>query len=129
SVSILKGKGVDLLDCCKRKIEDGQNTSFWTDIWDGDNSLKDTFTIVYSLKTEKFATVAVKKAQGNCTISLRRAPRRGVQSEQWTTMQHMLSSVSLSPMEDRWMWTVDGTGSFTVKFARDGMGNLPGGVS
>nr|GEU77081.1 hypothetical protein [Tanacetum cinerariifolium] len=43
--------------------------------------------------------------------------RGGVESEQWTTMQQILSSVYLFLIEDHWTWTLDGMGRFSVKSA------------
>ena len=113
-----KEHGVDLLGYCSRKIGDGRNTKFWTEKWDGNSLLKDRFPRMYALEVNKLITVASKKVQGADTDSLRRRPRGGVESEQWTAMQTLISGIKLTPMEDRWVWTLESSGIFTVRSSR-----------
>ncbi|GKB31848.1 hypothetical protein Tco_0871249, partial [Tanacetum coccineum] len=42
-VNSLKVKGVDLISHCKIRVGKGTGTSFWKDLWIGDNLLKLSF--------------------------------------------------------------------------------------
>ncbi|GKD80426.1 hypothetical protein Tco_1347265, partial [Tanacetum coccineum] len=67
---------------------------------------------------EKDVSVANKIEQGMDFSSFRRHPRRGPEREQREVMQNIIMSTCLSPMEDRWVWSLDGTGIFSVASAR-----------
>ncbi|PWA51117.1 RNA-directed DNA polymerase, eukaryota [Artemisia annua] len=92
----------------------GSNTDKWVD----NGTLKDKFPRVYALELDKSITVVAKKAQGISIDSLRRHPRGGVESEQWSQIQTLITDIQLTPMEDRWCWTLEGMGHFSVKSAR-----------
>ncbi|GKF83684.1 hypothetical protein Tco_0248582 [Tanacetum coccineum] len=67
---------------------------------------------------EKDVSVANKIEQGMDFSSFRRHPTEGPEREQWKVMQNIIMSTCLSPMEDRWVWSLDGTGIFSVASAR-----------
>nr|GEZ33688.1 RNA-directed DNA polymerase, eukaryota [Tanacetum cinerariifolium] len=48
-----------------------------------------------------------------------RTPRSGVEGQQFSELTHLISSVSLSPSSDRWSWTLNGTGDFSMKSVRE----------
>nr|GFC20197.1 RNA-directed DNA polymerase, eukaryota [Tanacetum cinerariifolium] len=50
--------------------------------------------------------------------SFRRAPRDGLEEEQYLSLVDLVDSVILSNSNDRWVWTLDSAGEFTVKSAR-----------
>ncbi|PWA40157.1 reverse transcriptase domain, Reverse transcriptase zinc-binding domain protein [Artemisia annua] len=110
--------GIDLLACCNRRIGNGCFTRFWSDKWVDNGTLKDKFPGVYALELDKSITVAAKKAQGTSIDSLRRQPSGGVESEQWSQIQTLITDIQLTSMEDRWCWTLEGMGHFSVKSAR-----------
>ncbi|GJU41858.1 RNA-directed DNA polymerase, eukaryota [Tanacetum coccineum] len=114
----IKEHGIDLLACCNRRIGDGCSTKFWSDKWAENGILKDIFPRVYALELDKSITVAAKKVQGTGTDSLRRHPRDGVESVQWSQVQSLVTDIHLATMEDRWFWTLEGTSHFTVKSVR-----------
>jgi hypothetical protein len=114
----IKDHGIDLLACCNRRIGDGCSTRFWSDKWVENGILKDIFPSVYALELDMSITVATKKAQGTGIDSLRRHPRGGVESTQWSQIQTLITDIQLTSMEDRWCWTLEGRGQFSVKSAR-----------
>ncbi|PWA78971.1 RNA-directed DNA polymerase, eukaryota, Reverse transcriptase zinc-binding domain protein [Artemisia annua] len=106
----LKEKGLDLSSFCIRKLGNGCNTSFWNDLWLGDHPLKMCFPRVFALELNKNISVAHKKEQGTTVISFRRAPRSGIEATQWEEIKQIIDSVCLSSMEDRWIWSMNGSG-------------------
>nr|GEV85076.1 hypothetical protein [Tanacetum cinerariifolium] len=53
-------KGIDLLSLIKKKVGNGETTSFWDDVWLGDSPLKHTYPRLYLLELNKHASVASK---------------------------------------------------------------------
>ncbi|GJX46553.1 RNA-directed DNA polymerase, eukaryota [Tanacetum coccineum] len=49
-VNSLKVKGVDLISHCKIRVGKGTGTSFWKDLWIGDNLLKLSFPRLFALE-------------------------------------------------------------------------------
>ncbi|GJU11093.1 RNA-directed DNA polymerase, eukaryota [Tanacetum coccineum] len=52
-VNSLKVKGVDLISHCKIRVGKGTGTSFWKDLWIGDNLLKLSFPRLFALEENK----------------------------------------------------------------------------
>nr|GFA61019.1 putative RNA-directed DNA polymerase, eukaryota, reverse transcriptase zinc-binding domain protein [Tanacetum cinerariifolium] len=59
------------------------------------------------------------KCNGEVDSSFRRPVRGGVEYQQFSQLCDMINTVSLSNMEDRWRWDLNGTGSFRVFDVRD----------
>ncbi|GJT05587.1 hypothetical protein Tco_0840049 [Tanacetum coccineum] len=59
-VNSLKVKGVDLISHCKIRVGKGTGTSFWKDLWIGDNLLKLSFPRLFALEENKDISVADK---------------------------------------------------------------------
>ncbi|GJT90856.1 hypothetical protein Tco_1079701 [Tanacetum coccineum] len=57
-VNSLKVKGVDLISHCKIRVGKGTGTSFWKDLWIGDNLLKLSFPRLFALEENKDISVA-----------------------------------------------------------------------
>nr|GFC31933.1 RNA-directed DNA polymerase, eukaryota [Tanacetum cinerariifolium] len=51
--------------------------------------------------------------------SFRRNPRGGKEEEQLQLLHSSISMVTLSNSNDRWSWSLEGTGEFSVKSARN----------
>ncbi|GJT78825.1 RNA-directed DNA polymerase, eukaryota [Tanacetum coccineum] len=92
AVANLKSKGVDLLGFCKKVIGNGNNSNFWYDKWLGDVCFK---------------------------LRFNRRPRSGIEESQFQELSSLLYSVALSSSSDRWSWTLNGHGDFSVKSARE----------
>nr|GEX33925.1 hypothetical protein [Tanacetum cinerariifolium] len=119
AVANLKFKGVDLLGYCKIVLGNGQSTQFWHDIWLDNMALKVKFPRLYQLENHKDDTVANKLHCPGLTSTFRRTPRSGIEGQQFSELTHLISLVSLSPSSDRWSWTLNGTGDFSVKSVRE----------
>ncbi|GJW51150.1 RNA-directed DNA polymerase, eukaryota [Tanacetum coccineum] len=51
-------------------------------------------------------------------FSFRRSPRGGLEEEQYNGLCSMISDISLPNMSDRWFWSLDGSGEFSVRSVR-----------
>ncbi|GJX94697.1 RNA-directed DNA polymerase, eukaryota, reverse transcriptase zinc-binding domain protein [Tanacetum coccineum] len=114
----LKNKGIDLLGLIKKKIGNGVDTLFWEDTWKGDIAFKFLYPRIYKLETCKQINVASKLVHDNVRLSLRRMPRGGVELEQFTDMINSLADLQLPNMQDRWFWSLSGSGDFSVASVR-----------
>ncbi|GJT82386.1 RNA-directed DNA polymerase, eukaryota [Tanacetum coccineum] len=76
-VNSLKVKGVDLISHCKIRVGKGTGTSFWKDLWIGDNLLKLSFPRLFALEENKDISVA-DKMNTSISSSFRRHVRGGV---------------------------------------------------
>ncbi|GKC49418.1 hypothetical protein Tco_1072163 [Tanacetum coccineum] len=55
---------------------------------------------------------------GSLTGSFRRNPRGGIEEKQYLLLVEKVASVILSNSNDRWTWSLDFSGEFSVKSAR-----------
>ncbi|GJV39600.1 RNA-directed DNA polymerase, eukaryota [Tanacetum coccineum] len=73
---------------------------------------------LYALEVKKTVDVVSKLSQENLTWSFRRAPRSGVEQDQLTDLTTYVEGLVLGVTPDRWYWTLDGSGEFSVASAR-----------
>ncbi|GKB53223.1 RNA-directed DNA polymerase, eukaryota [Tanacetum coccineum] len=116
-VKALNDKGINLVSHCKIRVGNGLRTSFWNDFWIGDNQLKLSFPRLFALEVNKDCSVA-DKLNAPFTASFRRQTRGGPEAQQLEQLTNLLDSVSLSNMEDRCFWDLNGEGVFQVKDVR-----------
>ncbi|GJV32589.1 RNA-directed DNA polymerase, eukaryota [Tanacetum coccineum] len=117
-IGSLRIKGVDLMQFLNKKVGSGLKTSFWEESWRGDMSFKAKFPRVFALESDKKIDVATKMSHNDLGFSLRRSPRDGVELEQFTSLNLLLAGTSLSLSDDRWIWSLVGSGEFSVASAR-----------
>ncbi|GKD71197.1 RNA-directed DNA polymerase, eukaryota, reverse transcriptase zinc-binding domain protein [Tanacetum coccineum] len=115
----LASKGIDLLSLVKKKVGNGEATSFWNDVWLGDFPLKQTYPRLYFLELDKHVSVASKLRANSLISSFRRSPRSGIEEEQLLLLISNTSSVILPNISDRWSWLLDPSGDFSVKLTRE----------
>ena len=114
----LSSKGINLHSFVKKKVGNGEHTLFWEDTWLTNSPLKTTFPRIYALECDKYASVAAKFRDSSMFASLRRAPRGGLEEEQLHLLVDKVAPVILSSLNDRWVWTLDFVGDFTVRSTR-----------
>ncbi|GJX52816.1 RNA-directed DNA polymerase, eukaryota [Tanacetum coccineum] len=86
--------------------------------WKGDMVFKYRFPRVYALESNKNVTVAEKLAFENLGHSLRRIPRDGAEISQFLELEAILNGFQLSVMLDRWFFSLESSGVFTVSSVR-----------
>ncbi|GJZ86392.1 RNA-directed DNA polymerase, eukaryota [Tanacetum coccineum] len=107
-------KGIDLLSLMKKKVGNGENTSFWDDIWLDDYPLKHLYLRLYALEIVKHASVAVKFRDSSLISSFRRAPRIGMEEEQLRLLGASTTFVLLPGINDRLVWRLESLGDYSV---------------
>nr|GEV24524.1 RNA-directed DNA polymerase, eukaryota, reverse transcriptase zinc-binding domain protein [Tanacetum cinerariifolium] len=115
---VLKDKGFDFISHCIKRVGDGNNTFFWSDIWKGEVPFRDAFPRLFALETDKNVSVADKLVAG-VVSSFRRPVRGGREQQQWLDLASILATVSLSSVGDRWTCNLSGDGSFRVRDVRN----------
>ncbi|GKB31479.1 RNA-directed DNA polymerase, eukaryota [Tanacetum coccineum] len=120
---LLKSKGFDFMSLCSKRVGNGNNTSFWLDIWKGDSTLRDDFPRMYALELDKHISVADKMA-AQVDASFRRPVRGGIELNQFNDLVSFIDSVSLSSSHDRWVCNASGDGIFRVKDIRNSIDDL-----
>ncbi|GJW48712.1 RNA-directed DNA polymerase, eukaryota [Tanacetum coccineum] len=117
-VKVLCSQGVNILDCMRLKLGDGENTNFWKDNWCSGGILKDLFPRLYALESCKLVNVCTKLNDPSLVSSFRRDVRGGAEQIQLDNLSDMISSVNLVPMADRWVWNLESSGDFSVSSIR-----------
>nr|GEU68778.1 hypothetical protein [Tanacetum cinerariifolium] len=117
-IDMLKLQGLDLMSFIKPKLGNRLNTSFWDVPWRGDTAFKELAPRVYTLETLKGITVVAKSSHGGLNQSLHRRPRGGTEQSQLELLQDKIDGCILSNSNDRWSWSLDGVGDFTVSSVR-----------
>ncbi|GKG05085.1 hypothetical protein Tco_0315472, partial [Tanacetum coccineum] len=83
----------DLISHCKIRVGKGTGTSFWKDLWIGDNLLvKLSFPRLFALEENKDISVA-DKMNTSIFSSFRRHVRGGVESQQLDQLLLLLDTV------------------------------------
>ncbi|GJV27608.1 hypothetical protein Tco_1384056 [Tanacetum coccineum] len=113
--------GSNNISLCKNKSFGGlrPTTSFWEDKWHDSFVLKDLFPRLYVLETNKKMSVGEKLKATSLDSTFRRKPRAGIEQSQYEELVYMVSSTTLIPKNDRYVWSLDNSGSFSVASLRE----------
>ncbi|GKB44769.1 RNA-directed DNA polymerase, eukaryota [Tanacetum coccineum] len=114
----LSVKGINIMSYVKKKLGNDEHTFFWEDVWLTNRPLKLSFPWLYALECEKDVSVAAKLIDSSLTSSFIRNPRGGSKEEQYLLLMESVAPVILSNSSDRWVWSLDSAGYFSVKSIR-----------
>ncbi|GJS57898.1 RNA-directed DNA polymerase, eukaryota [Tanacetum coccineum] len=117
-VDLLKKRGLNLLSFVNKKVGNGSDTLFWEETWHGDVAFKFLFPRAYALESCKNIDVASKLSQNSLAFTFRREPRGGVEQDQFDSLKAMVEGTSLVNIKDRWIWSLQSSGDFTVRSIR-----------
>ncbi|GKD08344.1 hypothetical protein Tco_1188029 [Tanacetum coccineum] len=110
----LKNNGMDLCGFIHQKMGNGFDTSFWQNVWRGEDDFKSAYPRVYAFETRKCITVAEKMTQENLGFSFCRNPQSGIEQAQFLHLLARLEGFNLVDMWYRWVWSLEGSGEFFV---------------
>nr|GEW45261.1 RNA-directed DNA polymerase, eukaryota [Tanacetum cinerariifolium] len=113
-IKILRRQGVNVLDFMRLKLGNGDMTAFWDDNWIGGGVFKDLYPRIYALETCKTVNVSTKLNDSSLDNSFRRRTRGGVEQAQYDALSDLLNAVTLVPMADGWVWSLESSGEFSV---------------
>ncbi|GKA23567.1 RNA-directed DNA polymerase, eukaryota [Tanacetum coccineum] len=99
----LKSKGIDFMQFIRKKVGNGENTSFWDENWTGDDIFKNIYPRLYALEENKSISVADKLRHSSLVHTFCRLPRGGVEEVQLDSLRTRMSDVILPNMADRWI--------------------------
>nr|GEX85425.1 RNA-directed DNA polymerase, eukaryota, reverse transcriptase zinc-binding domain protein [Tanacetum cinerariifolium] len=117
-MKVFKKQGTDICTFMHKKLGNGVNTSFWEDVWRGNVVFKYRFPRLYALESPKRIVVASKLAHSSVAYSFQRAPRSGEEQYQLADLLTTIEGVFLVSMNDRWVWSLEGSGNFSVALVR-----------
>nr|GFA40479.1 RNA-directed DNA polymerase, eukaryota [Tanacetum cinerariifolium] len=100
------------------KLGNGDTTAFCEDNWIGGNVLKDLYPRIYALQTCKSVTVSKKLTDYSLDNSFRRKTRGGVEQVQYNALSDLVHAVTLVPLSDRWVWSLESSEEFSVASVR-----------
>jgi hypothetical protein len=115
-----------------KKLGNGLNTRFWSDIWVGDMPLKDKFPRLYSISTQKEDLVAEVWSPLGAGDKWRLLWRRRLfvwEEGLCGEMLQIINQISLSDEDDRWCWRPGEDAVFSVKSTYSLVANLSDSVS
>ncbi|GKF27524.1 hypothetical protein Tco_0093866, partial [Tanacetum coccineum] len=87
------------------------------DRWLSDLPLKHLYPRVFRLELEEHVTVASKLRDMSLMSSFRRAPRGGIEEDQFRLLRASVAHILLPRINDRWVWNLEWPGEFSVKSA------------
>ncbi|GJT60835.1 RNA-directed DNA polymerase, eukaryota [Tanacetum coccineum] len=100
------------------KVGNGETTKFWDDIWIGSKPLKLLFPRIYALDNIKDASICMKLNEPSLDNNFRRSIRGGIEQSQFKKLTDLLIPIVLNPCPDRWFWSLEGSGEFSVASIR-----------
>nr|GEV04962.1 RNA-directed DNA polymerase, eukaryota, reverse transcriptase zinc-binding domain protein [Tanacetum cinerariifolium] len=123
-VTVLRTKGINLLDLIRKKVGNGLNTLFWEDHWLDDLPLKHTFLRLYALNKYKQIIVVKKINNAFMVDTFRRPPRGGAEEVQLGFLLSRLDGLILKNTLDCWVWSLEAMGEFSLKSIHQLIDNL-----
>nr|GEW55854.1 RNA-directed DNA polymerase, eukaryota, reverse transcriptase zinc-binding domain protein [Tanacetum cinerariifolium] len=98
-VKELQKQCVNVLDCMRLKLGNGESASFWNDNWSGVGAAKDLYPRLFALENHNEVSVSSKLTDLCLDRLFRRSARVGVEQVQFDTLVTLVSKVNLVPMD------------------------------
>ncbi|GJT19195.1 RNA-directed DNA polymerase, eukaryota, reverse transcriptase zinc-binding domain protein [Tanacetum coccineum] len=117
-IRVLRDQGVNVLEFMRLKLGNGDTASFWNDNWSGGGVLKDLYPRLYALENGKSVNVCTKLSDPSMDYSFRCKTRGGVEQVQLDALLELVSTVNLVPLGNKWVWTLESSGEFSVASLR-----------
>ncbi|GKB94355.1 RNA-directed DNA polymerase, eukaryota [Tanacetum coccineum] len=118
-VKVIQAQGINIHDFIKLKLGNGEEFSFGIDKWyEGGGDLKRLFPRVYALELDKNISVSSKLKASSLVTTFRRNARSGIEQTQFDSMAEIMKTISLVPRVDRYIWSLENDGSFSVASIR-----------
>ncbi|KAJ0445645.1 putative reverse transcriptase zinc-binding domain-containing protein [Helianthus annuus] len=109
---------INLSRYIKGLVRDGRCVLFWLDCWWGDEPLANRFPNLFAIENDKFCKVADRVKSSNLGVywswDWKRELVDGVETADLQQLETTLGHPNLSHGPDRWVWTLDGLGPFSV---------------
>ncbi|GJW52155.1 RNA-directed DNA polymerase, eukaryota, reverse transcriptase zinc-binding domain protein [Tanacetum coccineum] len=100
------------------ELGNGENTLFWVDNWYEGGVIKELLPRMFALELNKNATVSSKLNASSLDNSFRRKARSGIEEMQLNSLAEISRMTTLVPCEDRYVWTLESDGVFSVASIR-----------
>ena len=101
-----------------KEMGNGALTSFWWDVWCGNQQLRYRFPNIFYIALNKAGLVSEFRSVHGWMCRWKRAPRIGVETDQIAEMMAMLANINLSDSLEKWIWTAEPSGDFSVRSLR-----------
>ena len=95
-------------------VGNGQATRFWEDTWLGEDPLASQYPLLYNVIRQKNVLVADALANSSVHIEF----RRNLTGNRWDAWLHLIQrimTINLTNDDDKFVWKLTTSGSFTVK--------------
>ncbi|GJV98598.1 hypothetical protein Tco_1553850 [Tanacetum coccineum] len=99
-------------------LGNGVNTRFWVDNWYEGGVIKELFPRMFTLELNKNASVSSKLNASSLDNSFQRKARSGIEEMQLNSLAEISRMTTLVPCEDRYVWTLESDGVFSVASIR-----------
>ncbi|XP_071741324.1 uncharacterized protein [Rutidosis leptorrhynchoides] len=118
SNELLPGKAL------KMQVGNGLNTSFWHDIWTGQDKLANRYNRLYHLECNKNDLIANKFVNATWCWTWSRPILSGRNFSSLFNLQNELMEYRLTEAEDQWVCLLSSDHNFYVKLAREHIDNV-----
>ncbi|GJX12989.1 hypothetical protein Tco_0204747 [Tanacetum coccineum] len=99
-------------------MENGENTRFWVDKWYEGGVIKELFLRIFAFELNKNATINSKLNASSLDNSFKRKARSEIKEMQLNSLAEISQMTTLVPCEDRYVWTLESDGVFSVASIR-----------